>query len=201
MWKGLELTKMPMKKVFQILILAIFIVARSALYAYAVDDEDRGYDEGKTVSASLAEQFVGSLLNEDTVEAVAQTAGKAGLMGDKLTPREEVLFAAHPDKLERLRKSADYARAMATLAYGRDPNVPEDAYRHVLWSYLLTKEFGDYFAKQVTDAHESGSKNTPAQWRMDLNNNTIGRNYAAEGCDESEILRRVMSDPHVVRSP
>ena len=84
----------------------------------------------------------------------------------------------------------------------RDGSVPEDAYRHVLWSYLLTQEFDAEFAEKVTDAHEIGSTtNTEAEHRMDYNNNAVGRRYAAEGVAEPEVLSRVRRDPAVIRQP
>ncbi len=80
--------------------------------------------------------------------------------------------------------------------------MPEDAYRHVLWSFLLTRTYGPEFARRVTDAHEIGDTgNTEADHRMDYNNNDIGRRYAAEGVQEAELLGRVRTDGRVVRSP
>jgi hypothetical protein len=80
--------------------------------------------------------------------------------------------------------------------------VPEDAYRHVLWSYLLTKEFGGAFAVEVTNAHETGKTgNTREERLMDINNNEIGREYARRGEEEQELLKLTLTDPRVIRKP
>ena len=77
--------------------------------------------------------------------------------------------------------------------------VPVDAYRHVLWSYSLTKEFGPKFAEQVTDAHEKYDfENTEAEHRMDYNNNAVGRQYALKNVDLVSILERIVKDPDVI---
>jgi hypothetical protein len=79
--------------------------------------------------------------------------------------------------------------------------VPEDAYRHVLWSYLLTKKFGPEFAEIVTDAHETLPTNTAAERRMDFHNNRIGRDYAQRGIRRERILWLVKNDVNVIRYP
>ena len=53
----------------------------------------------------------------------------------------------------------------------------------------------------MTDAHEAAAGNTEADRRMDQNNNAVGRRYAGEGLEESQILGRVLSDPDVVQAP
>ena len=82
-----------------------------------------------------------------------------------------------------------------------DPAVPEDAFRHVLWSYLLTREYGVDFSMKVTDAHEEGrTENTRDEKLMDINNNRIGRNYAKSGYPETSLLAILMYDPEVITS-
>ncbi|WP_238314615.1 DUF6973 domain-containing protein, partial [Methylobacterium crusticola] len=79
----------------------------------------------------------------------------------------------------------DYAETTAHNAHAKDRTIPEDAYRHVLWSYLLTKEFGPAFASRVTDAHEQGpTGNTPKERKQDYHNNAVGRRYAREGISQ-----------------
>ena len=93
------------------------------------------------------------------------------------------------------------ARRTARESHARDRSIPEDAYRHVLWSYLLTRAFDEPFAQQVTDAHEILPTNTAAERRMDYINNLIGREYARRGVTQNQILYLVHNDPQVVRSP
>jgi hypothetical protein len=126
---------------------------------------------------------------------------QAGHFSRPLTDGEIKLVAEHPLRAPRLLFIKKYAENTALDAHEKDRKVPQDAYRHVLWSYLLTREFGPAFAEQVTDAHEVGSTtNTEADHRMDYNNNAVGRRYAADGVRESEILARVQAGPNVIRS-
>jgi hypothetical protein len=116
------------------------------------------------------------------------------------------IVANNPIKAPQLFKIRATASNTAASAHEGNPKVPEDAYRHVLWSFLLTMEYGPDFAKEVTDAHEltndPGEKNDPgavASHLQDYNNNEVGRKYAALGYRESNILHLVMTDPKVIR--
>ena len=125
------------------------------------------------------------------------------LLKEDLTEGEVQLISTHPFLAPALLKIRNYARTRSEGAYAKDATVPEDAYRHVLWSFLLTKEFGPEFAKQVTDAHEIGAvkPNTEADHQMDYNNNKIGRDYAKVGYTENLILELVRTDFQVIRVP
>lgn len=123
-------------------------------------------------------------------------------LNQALTGEEVRLLARHPVDAPRLLVLRDHASRTAQSAWKKDRSVPRDAYRHVLWSYLLTKAFGPRFAREVTDAHEVGrTGNTPAERRMDHHNNRVGERWAAEGVAEGSILDRVRRDPGVVRTP
>ncbi len=119
-----------------------------------------------------------------------------------LTEAEIALLSRHPLKAPRLLQFRAYARDKAQKANKADSKVPEDAYRHVLWSYLLTKEYGEEFAEKVTNAHEEGmTGNTREEKEMDLSNNAVGRRCAKLDYRESRILRVVMTYPDVIRRP
>jgi len=119
---------------------------------------------------------------------------------DPLTEAEIALVAAQPLRAPRLLRIKEDAESSARRAYLRDRQVPEDAYRHILWSYLLTNAYGAGFARQVTDAHEEGpTGNTEAERKMDYHNNRIGRQYAKEELGRGKILSRVQSDTKVIR--
>lgn len=124
----------------------------------------------------------------------------AGLFREKLTDAEIELVAANPLRTPELLRIKDDAESSARKAKVKDPTIPEDAYRHVLWSYLLTKKYGAEFAEQVTDAHEQGDTgNTPAERDMDYNNNSLGRQYAEQGLKRGQLLRKATKDPQVIR--
>jgi hypothetical protein len=134
-------------------------------------------------------------------EDVILISGRIGLERS-LTESEIRLIALNPLKAQRLFRIRTYARRESQRAHRRNRDVPEDAYRHVLWSYLLTKAFGAEFAGQVTDAHETGrTGNTREERLMDLHNNEIGSRYAAAGREEKELLSLVTNDPDIVSRP
>lgn len=128
-------------------------------------------------------------------------AKELDLDGD-LTKEEVDLLSRNPFRAPRLLRIADYAKDTSEKKHNKNPELPEDAYRHVLWSYLLTKAYGDEFAKKVTDAHEAGNTgDTQAQRKMDYSNNDVGRYYVDEGYSEASILWRIMRDEEVIFSP
>ncbi len=140
------------------------------------------------------EQYV-LILNKDSLQNLAVAKD------EKLTDPEIELFSRNPLKSPKLFSIRDDAKNTAIEARKKDGTVPEDAYRHVFWSYLLTRSFGAEFAQMVTDAHELGmTDNTEAEHRMDYNNNAIGRSYAAKGYQREEILARLRTDSRVIIS-
>ncbi|QEG32839.1 DUF6973 domain-containing protein [Bythopirellula goksoeyrii] len=136
-----------------------------------------------------------ALIEEDVVAL-------SPLFGEKLTQAEVKLISSHPLRASRLLQLKDEAETKSSRSSEKDPSVPQDAYRHILWSYLLKEAYGVEFAEQVGSAHEMGDTgNTEAEREMDLHNNAIGRKYAEEGIRENEVLQHLMSDPEVRREP
>jgi len=124
------------------------------------------------------------------------------LFDEELTAPEVALVASHPLRAPELLRAKDDAESTAKSAAAKDTLVPQDAYRHVLWCYLLSKRYGAKFAEEVTDAHEQGDTgNTAAERDMDLHNNQIGRQYAAQKLKRPQILPQVLKDPDVIRQP
>lgn len=124
------------------------------------------------------------------------------LFDEAFTDAEIELISTYPLRAAQLLRIKDDAESTAKSAHARDEQVPQDAYRHVLWSYLLTNRYGAAFAQRVTDAHEQGDTgNTPAERDMDFHNNAIGRRYAEQKLRRSGILTRVESDADVIREP
>ena len=124
------------------------------------------------------------------------------LFDEALTEAETELIATYPLRVAKLLRIKDDAETTSEAAKRRDDQVPQDAYRHVLWSFLLTRQYGAPFAERVTDAHEQGDTgNTPAEREMDLHNNAIGRRWAEQDLRRKQILERVLSDPDVIGEP
>lgn len=119
---------------------------------------------------------------------------------EELTDAEVGVLAEYPLRAAQLLRMKDDAESTSFKAKQADDSVPQDAYRHVLWSYLLTNKYGADFAKRVTDAHEEGDTgNTPAERDMDFNNNAVGRELAQAKVRRVDILKRVKTDPEVIR--
>jgi hypothetical protein len=126
----------------------------------------------------------------------------AELFGEALTEAEIALFSRYPLRLPVLFAINDYARNIAFRAYVNDPSLSEPAYRHLLWSYMLTREYGPEFARMVTDAHEVGETgNTPEKSAMDIYNNRVGRELFLEGVAIENLLEIAKKDPRVQRVP
>lgn len=133
---------------------------------------------------------------------------------DQLTDGEITFVAQHPLQAPLLMGIRHRAEVLAKEALttgvlkkkeGREEGAvgeirgPFDAYRYVLWSYLLTKAVGAEFAEAVTDAHEDRADQGDEERRMDLNNAKVGRAYAKRGVAEKDILNLVLTDPEVIR--
>lgn len=164
--------------------------------------------QGKPCIARLSVEQKGEeyrlVMDKGDLEKIVAT-----LPGKKPNPVDVVVIARNPMKAPLLIKIRDKAGATALLAVQQNPKFPEDAYRHTLWSYLLTKAYGEQFAKEVTDAHEvyadeeeikkQGLINWTSASYQDLVNNALGRKYAALEYPEADILERVLFDPAIIR--
>lgn len=118
-----------------------------------------------------------------------------------LTETEIDLVAHYPTLAPVLLQITDKAKRAAAERRRADRTFAEDAFRHVLWSYLLTREYGPEFAQVVTDAHEIGAtyEKGEAARQMDLQNNAVGRDYALAGVPEEDVERRFQADVRVMR--
>ncbi len=133
------------------------------------------------------------VMSAENVEKIAMQ------LDEELTPAEILLISRNPVRAPRLFAIKEYSKKKASEAAQENPEVSEDAYKHVLWSFLLAKEYDPAFSKEVTDAHEEGArKNTEADHIMDYQNNVVGRRYALEGVSESDVLARMLKDPSVI---
>jgi len=119
----------------------------------------------------------------------------------ELSDDEVHIISRYPVRAPIIMRITSDAKETAHTAHRKNRNAPEDAYRHVLWSFLLTQKFGESFAEQVTDAHEVLPTNTAAERQMDFHNNSIGRLYAERGETRDRILWLVANDRRVIKSP
>lgn len=117
----------------------------------------------------------------------------------RLTPAEQDLVVDWPLRTPTLLRIVAYAENLAARLAALDPLYEEDATRHIIWSYWLTRRFGPEFAELVTEAHEIGSDNDPAESARDRHHNALGRRYATRGLSENAMLQAIRSDPQVRR--
>lgn len=79
-----------------------------------------------------------------------------------------------------------------------------DAFRHAYWSALLTKNFGEEWARQFTTAHEGLPGVNPADREaMDLYNNEVGRQIAlanphASDGQLADLVQQAVTDGRMV---
>lgn len=117
--------------------------------------------------------------------------------GEHVTDAEVNLTARYPLRAPKLLRISDYAAKAAAAAAKGQPELSQNCYRHVIWSYLLTKEYGADFAKQVTDAHEDGP-DIEGDRDIDLRNNEVGRRFALEKIPETAVRSRLLTDKWAV---
>jgi hypothetical protein len=117
-----------------------------------------------------------------------------------LTEKEAEIIADFPSKVPAMIKITRDAKRLSNYEKNLDSSFPEDAYRHVYWSYHLTREFGPELAKEIADAHETAPGNTKNERLMDFHNNEFGRTLAKEVLSETEMKNLVLKSKDVIRS-
>lgn len=130
-------------------------------------------------------------------------------MGVSLRNEEIAVIYRYPMRLLKLIKIHDYARDMASKKHEARHGFPEKAYGHILWSYLLTKNYGEQFAEELATAHEAHAEREEPGRRdeleanklINLNNNAVGRRYALSGYTEESIEGRMLKDTEVLIYP
>ncbi len=164
----------------------------------SLDGEAEFFTSGKYFKVRMTTKKVGTqtkiVLHKEDVRRLSP------LFAKELTDAEVVVIADYPLRAPFLLFAKEYAEAESRIALSTNPSSPEDAHRHVLWSYTLTKKFGAEFAKLVTDAHEQGDTgNSEAERKRDYHNNSVGIDFAQRGIDESKIYGLVLKSPRVKR--
>jgi hypothetical protein len=154
--------------------------------------------DGVAQAANLYTERVGETFRlrfrEDDIRAIAQARGM------DLVPEQIEIVSLYPLRAPVILALTDQARALA-MQHAQDDLWLQDAMRHVIWSFLLTRTFGPVFAATVTDAHELRPGNTPNERAMDFHNNAIGRRFVSGNVPLADLPRRVLSDPDVIRHP
>ena len=118
-----------------------------------------------------------------------------------LSDKEAKLLSEHPARTLHILKITRDAKRISEKEKSRQKDFPDDAFKHLYWSYHLTRTFGPEFSKEITDAHETLPNNTPQQRKMDFHNNEIGRKLASESMSVEDLRNYVLNSRDVIRFP
>ena len=119
----------------------------------------------------------------------------------EISEEEAELISRYPARALHILKITRDAWRISEMKKSEQDEFPDDAFKHIYWSYHLSRTFGTDFAKEITDAHETLPNNTPEQRQMDFHNNEFGRNLAARNLGVDELERIILTNPDVIRSP
>jgi len=192
---------------FVLILLLVFPFISESQTGSASDKRKKARRAGIVNDTAKAMNKMVRLVTNDAMQIMrmklaSREMRKIGYIKKGLTKAEMKLFSKHPDKVDRIKEITDYVNYKTRIISRSDNTISLDAYKHVLWSFLLTKEYGPGFAREITDAHEKGDKtNTEAEHKMDYHNNKIGRDYALRGYKESEVLGLIEADPDIILKP
>ena len=125
----------------------------------------------------------------------ASTSSVYSYLGVAPTAAEKKLMKAHPIQAAKIYNLSQTAVSLTKEYYGNSGhNDNSDAFRHCLWSALITREYGASTAKTWTDAHESTTPTTQSEKlenQMDLYNNSVGRSLSVSGKSNADIAKSV----------
>jgi hypothetical protein len=128
-------------------------------------------------------------------------ANTSALFNIELTDQEAEVISNHPSMVPNMIRITRDAKNKSVAYRKADRSFPEDAFRHVYWSYHLTRQLGPELAKQITDAHETAPGNTSQERSMDYHNNEVGRDLANTNLSENQIRVLVLGSENIVRQP
>jgi len=144
-----------------------------------------------------------SAIRYEILTALHQQTQEQGGLGKVTagTPNSDEIkvMAKYPLLINNTKEAADKATEIVDQKFGSGASGTDagkaNALRHSLWNALIMSRTGWYFtsiadakgyAKEFTDAHESGAPQTdPRNTEMDLHNNAVGRDYGASGASMS----------------
>ena len=118
-----------------------------------------------------------------------------------VSEQEARILSEYPARTLHILKITRDAKRISEREKSRQDNFPDDAFKHIYWSYHLTRTFGSEFSKEVTDAHETLPNNTPQQRKMDFHNNEIGRQLASSALSVEDLKKFVLNSKNVIRFP
>lgn len=136
------------------------------------------------------------LLNKDDILVAAKDFPDV-----EVSEEEAELISRYPARALHILKITRDAWRISEIKKSENDEFPDDAFKHIYWSYHLSRTFGTDFAQELTDAHETLPNNTPEERQMDFHNNAFGRNLASRDLSVDELERIILTNPDVIRSP
>ena len=119
----------------------------------------------------------------------------------ELAEKEAEIISNYPSKVPAMIKITRDAKRLSSNEKEIDELFPEDAYRHIYWSYHLARQLGADLAKEITDAHETLPGNSIPERKMDFHNNELGIKMANKNFTNEEIKKFVLNSIKVKRNP
>lgn len=124
---------------------------------------------------------MGTFICPDLCEELCNTKSEKSLLAEfilypGLTPAEKNLIIKNPNDALTVYKQKNIAETSTSSNFpDQNLNDESDAFRHFLWSALLTKELGKARAKEFLDAHEADPEQPDVEYQMDMHNNNRGQ--------------------------
>lgn len=106
-----------------------------------------------------------------------------------LTKGDRAMIAKRPKealKVYQAKQKADDLTLKIFKQQGR--NDESDAFRHLVWAALVTKDLGRDVANEFLNAHEDEDGQPKLEKEMDIFNNNVGSNYAVERTSNGSSL-------------
>lgn len=150
------------------------------------------------LESSLVGEYREFHLNSEDLERVTKA------FSYQFTEPEISLLHAQPFIAPRLLELRYRAEAQARLDFAHElellDNRVRDAYQQVVWSYLIAKEFGEVFSKQLINTHVEGKIDSSEREReMLIVNSILGREYARRGIRFEQLKSTVENDSRVIK--
>lgn len=118
---------------------------------------------------------------------------------EPLSEHEIKHLVRHPFRVAELMEIRDSVKTQCAQQREKDRKYPEQAHRHVLWSYLLSQKFGAEFSKSLLENFQKDQEHSEAQHAMNFSNHRVGREWAQASLKEDELLERVRKSEEVIR--
>jgi hypothetical protein len=121
----------------------------------------------------------------------------------RVTLREFFSSVFHPFKAMKVYKNSKKAQEFAGQSgLTGDHNGKRDAFRHIVWNALNTRDIGEDSAKKFGDAHEASREQPANERQMDLENNAIGREIGKiPDISDEEIIAKAREAVDAAENP